>query len=176
VIAVAVAVAFLVWLLFIRGDDGDGPAAGQADRAPVSQIGPVAATRSELLEIQQEAGHPVYWLGEREGTEVELTRTTEGNIYVRYLEGGADIGERVPALTVSTYPFAGALNALEEVAERPGSISERRDDDGLVVRAAESATSVYVAWPDQDAQVEIFDADPEEALEAATSDELVPIE
>ena len=58
-IAVAVAVAFLVWLLFIRGDDGDGPAAGQADRAPVSQIGPVAATRSELLEIQQEADHPV---------------------------------------------------------------------------------------------------------------------
>jgi hypothetical protein len=176
VIAVAVAVAFLVWLLFIRGDDGEETVTGQAEQARVSEIGPIEATRSDLLELQEEAGHPVYWLGEMEGKEIEVTRTTDANIYVRYLDTGASVGEKAPFLTVSTYPFADAFRALEVVAERPGSVSERLDDGALVVRADEAATSVYIAWPGQDVQVEIFDADPDEASSAATSGDLTPVE
>jgi hypothetical protein len=176
VIAVGLAIAFLVWLLFIRGDDGEESVAGQVNQAPVSAVGPVEATTSDLLELQEEAGHPIYWLGEMEGREVEVTRTTDGNVYVRYLDTGAAVGEEAPFLTISTYPFVDAFGALEVVAERPGSVSERLDDGALVVRAGESATSVYVAWPDQDVQVEIFDPDPEEALRAATSGELTTVE
>jgi hypothetical protein len=175
VIAVALGVAFLVWLVFIRGDDGEEPVAAPVERAPVSAIDPTEASAADLLELQEEAGHPIYWLGEMEGKEIEMSRTTDGSIYVRYLDPGAKVGERAPYLTVSTYPFVDAYSALEVVAERPGSVSQRLEDGALVVRASESATSVYVAWPDQDVQVEIFDVDPEEALRAATSGELTPV-
>jgi hypothetical protein len=176
VIAVALGIGFLVWLVFIRGDDGEETTAAPEQPAPVSEIAPTEATPADLLELQEEAGHPVYWLGEMEGREIEMSRTTDGNIYVRYLDPGTEAGEKAPFLTVSTYPFADAYGALEVVAERPGSVSQRLEDGALVVRAGESATSVYVAWPDEDVQVEIFDADPEEALSAATSGELTPLE
>lgn len=176
VIAVALGIGFLVWLVFIRGDDGEETTATTEEPAPVSEIAPTEATAADLLELQEEAGHPVYWLGDVEGKEIEMSRTTDGNIYVRYLDPGTEAGEKAPFLTVSTYPFPDAYGALEVVAERPGSVSQRLEDGALVVRAGEDATSAYVAWPDEDVQVEIFDADPEEALNAATSGELTPVE
>jgi hypothetical protein len=177
VVSVALAAAFLVWVVFVRGDDREETVTDQSDQTQqVRAIGPIQGSRTDLLELQEEAGHPVYWLGEMEGKEIEVTRTTDGNIYVRYLDSGTDVGEEAPFPTVSTYPFVGAFEALEVVAERPGSISERLEDGGMVLRAGESATSVYVAWPDQDVQVEIFSPDAQQALGAATSERLMPIE
>ena len=177
VIAVALAVAFLVWLLFIREDDDETTGTGTDAAAQVEALGPVEADRNDIAELAQEAGQPVYWAGQIEGTTIELTRTTDGNVYVRYLDEGADVGDSDPFLTVSTYPFEDAFNALGVVAERPGSSTETLDDGALVVaQGGDSATSAYYAQPGEDVQVEVFDPDPGEALEVATSGDIQPVE
>ncbi len=167
VIAVAVAAGFLVWLLFISGDDDE--------RRQGRGSGAVASSESELATLQDRLGHPVYWLGEREGEQLELTETSDGKVYVRYLDEGAEIGEPTLALTVGTYPFKNPYNALQVVSERPGAIVDETDDGALVVSNESTPDSVYLAYPDGEVQVEIYSPDAEQALDLATSGAVRPI-
>lgn len=176
VIAVALAVAFLVWLLFIQDDDEEPATTAGQPAAEVEALGPNEANPDDIVDLQEEAGHPIYWAGEIDGTKIELTRTTDANVYVRYLSEDAEVGEGDPFLTVSTYPFDEAYGALEVVSNRPGSSSERLEDGALAVRNGEEATSVYLAYPDEDVQVEVYDPDPARAFEVATSGDIQPIE
>lgn len=164
VIAVALAAGFLVWLLVIRGSADVAPAAA----APRAGGGPVASSAGELSSLQDELGHPVYWAGEQDG-EIELTLTDDERVYVRYLDGDAEIGDPRPEfLTVGTYPVEGAFESLERARKR-GSKAAETPDGGLVVTDEASPTSVYIAYPEQDLQVEVYDTDPARALDLAVS-------
>ena len=95
-LAVAVALGFAGWLV-LRGGGEDNSRADQ----PVSS----ALTQSELRALPAETGHPVYWAGPRRGYSYEVTRPTDGNVYVRYLPPGVAAGDERPAFTtVGTSP------------------------------------------------------------------------
>src|SRR6478672_7425032 len=75
------------------GCGGDSTSAGEAK----------VVSAAELQDFASSAGFPVYWLGERPGTEIELTEEESGQVYVRYLEPGTEPGEaRAASLTVGT--------------------------------------------------------------------------
>ena len=84
IVAIVIAVAVLVWLLFLRGDD-DG------DEPEQSAAGPAATKTVELVSGEDlpgavaDVGYPVYWLGPQEEVQYELTVITDGRTYVRYL-------------------------------------------------------------------------------------------
>ena len=168
-IVVAAVAAFLVWFFVIRdgGDDNGNASAG-------STAGPVAASESEIADLAKENDQEIVWAGDQPGTtNLELTETRDGNVYVRYLTGDAKIGTPKPSyLTVGTYPFPKALHALEVIAKRPGAVTEKVDDGGLAVTNRNSPTSVYLAYPGEDVQVEVYDRDPEKALDLVTSGEI----
>jgi hypothetical protein len=168
----AIVVAFLVWLLAIHnGDDNKS----SSDTASSGATGPAIVSPSDLSAIPGKIGHPIYWAGSRTGSQIELTQTNDGKVYVRYLEGGAKAGDSRPDfLTVGTYPFQGAQKALKDLAAKPGEKSENLSGGGILVYGAQSATSVYVAYPNQDLQVEVYDPDPKQALEVARN-ELQPL-
>ena len=84
VIAVGLAAFLVGWLALNRGDD--------APPAPGS--GASAASESELKAFADSVSHPVYWAGPKEGYTYELTRTTNGLVYVRYLPEGPRSGTR----------------------------------------------------------------------------------
>ena len=65
------------------GCGDDAPAAGEAR----------IVSAPELSEVAADAASPIYLLGERDGTEIELTEEESGRIYVRYLEDGSVIPE-----------------------------------------------------------------------------------
>jgi hypothetical protein len=162
----AVAVAVIAFLL-LRGGDDDG------DQGPE---GPTIISVDELEEIAEDAGHPVYWAGERPGTRLEYERTQDGLIYVRYLTGEAEAGaSSTPFLTIGTYRIGDAVQGLETVARRPNTVRHDLPGGGLVVINTQQPRSAYVAYPGAEEQVEVYDPDPRRAIRIATSGEVRPI-
>ena len=172
VIAVALAAGFLVWLLVIR-DSGSSGGSGPAAKAGA---GPQAATSSSLVNLQNEVGHPVYWAGDQPNTNLEVTNEKDGRVYVRYLTGDAQIGDPKPSfLTIGTYPVKGAIRALQKQEGKPGEKIIHCSGGALIATNENSPTSVYVAYPGQDWQIEVYDPDAAKALSLATSGDIQPV-
>src|SRR5207342_262414 len=77
-VGIVLAVAIGAFLLLRNNDDsGSGPEATN---------GAEATTVSNLQSVASAADHPVYWAGEEPGKQYELTITSDGNIFIRYLD------------------------------------------------------------------------------------------
>src|SRR5205809_2388971 len=101
-IVIALAVGLVVWLV-VRDRGGSA--------SPPSNVTAVSPT--QLRTLAGSVAHPVFWVGPKSGMTYELTRTSNGSIFVRYLPSGVKIGSKDPYLTVATYPFPGAFPALQ---------------------------------------------------------------
>jgi hypothetical protein len=167
VIAVAAAAGFLIWLVAIHDSGSSEP----TPAAPSGKsIGPVATTESDLSGLAAKLDQPIYWAGSQPNPKLELTRTTTGEIYVRYLPPDEKIGEREKGyLTVATFPLDNAYDALKAVSQKPGEVVKQAPNHGLVVTKERSPTNVYIAYPGQGFQIEVYDPDPKRALSVATS-------
>jgi hypothetical protein len=166
VIAVGLAAFLVGWMVMNRGDDTQ-PAPGS---------GATAASESELKAFADSVSHPVYWAGPKEGYTYELTQTTNGLVYVRYLPEGTEVGDpRSRFLTVGTYPRAGAYAELQRAAKAKGAVS-LKVGDGLAVFSQSRPTSVYLGYPDGKYQVEVFHPSPDEARRLALSGQVVPVD
>jgi hypothetical protein len=160
------AVGLLGWVL-LRGDDDAGPQAGE----------PQAADAQQLRELSASVGHPVYWASDpAAGAELELTHQADGRIYVRYLSDGAEVGDDRPGFTtVGTYPVPAAFAALSKEAKRPSAIVRDLPGGGLAYMSSERPTSVYLAWPGSDYEVEVFDPSPKHALDLVLRGKVAPV-
>jgi hypothetical protein len=159
---------FLVWLLVIRDDGNDKSSQPKGTgRSLTSEQG--------LVSLQDQLGHPIYWAGA--GKRLELTRTNQGNVYVRYLKSGAATtkGQRSPYTTISTYPFKDATAGLKAVSKRPGTVVDRSRKGALVVYNKKRPTNVYLARDGENVEVEIYDPSPKRALRLATSGKVRPV-
>jgi hypothetical protein len=177
VIAIAAVAAFLVWFFAIRdtGDDNNGSTAGKQGG---NLVGPVAATQADISDLAKKDDQPIYWAGNQPGTtNLELTKTADGNVYVRYLTGKASIGTPKPSyLTVGTYRFGNAIHALDTVAKQPGAKTFNVPSNGTAVQNSSSPTSVYVAFPDEKKfEIEVYDPDPSKALDLVKSGAIQPV-
>jgi hypothetical protein len=165
-IAVGFAAFIVSWVAMSRGDDTPS----------VPGSGASAASESELKALADSVSHPVYWAGPMKGYTYELTRTTNGLVYVRYLPEGTGVGDpRSQFLTVGTYPRAGAYAELQRAAKAKGAVSLKVGDDGLAVFSQSRPTSVYLGYPDAKYQVEVFNPSPDEARRLALSGQIVPV-
>lgn len=165
-IAGALALGFLVWLVFTR--DGDSDNGG----GPKSS----GATLSQLRSLPDEAGHPVYWAGEQPGVTYELTRTNRGEIYIRYLPQGVPVGDERPNyLTVGTYEFRNAYATLRKSARQDGTTSGTLPNRGIYVVNRDRPNSVYLAHRGQDLQIEVYAPSGRRAREVVTSGRVEPL-
>jgi hypothetical protein len=167
VVAVGLAAFLVGWLAMNRGGDdtGNTPATGATE-----------ASESELRSFADSASHPVYWAGAKDGQTYELTRTTDGRVYVRYLPEGTEVGDpRSSFLTIGTYPRAAAFAELQRAAKAEGAVSLKVGDDGLAVFNEAKPTSVYLGYPDARYQVEVYHPSPDEARRLALSGQVVPV-
>jgi hypothetical protein len=173
VIAVAIAVAFLVWLL-VRGGDSNSSSSGQTQTVPA--IAPVAASPDRLRELSVEVGRPIYWAGPISNTTYELTRTSQDRIFVRYLPQGVSVGtKRADYTIVGTYPVTNAYGVLQALAKKEGETSFTAPNDGIAVYETSRSTNVYLAYPGSNVQIEVFDPSAERARALITSGQVVPV-
>jgi hypothetical protein len=178
VIAVAAVAAFLVWYFAIRDTGNDNGGGGGGTNAAKNIVGPEAATQADISDLATKNGQPIYWAGDQPNTsDLELTQTADGNIYVRYLTGKAPIGTPKPSyLTVGTYPFQNAVHAVDVVSKEPGAKTYSVPNQGTAVQNSSSPTSVYVAFPDQKGyEIEVYDPDPATALSLVKSGAIQPV-
>ena len=174
--ALLVVVAVIVGaVVLLGGDDSDN---GSSESSSEEGKEVVALSESELLARASSLGHVVYWIGPRVGTEsYELTTSSDGDVYIRYLIGGAEAGDpKSEFLTVGTYPVADATQALQmgaDAAEGGPTVSR---EDGYEVLGSEDETNAYVVFDDQpELQVEIYSPQTGEANDLATSGALKPL-
>ena len=120
--------AITIWLLDTSSEQKDAVVA-----PPTTSVGVKAriVTIAALQSLADARGRPVYWAGERPGTSLEYTQTTDGNVYVRYLTGSAKAGDKGRATSSSrrTYSRMRFARAVDRAATTPfcRAATERRD-------------------------------------------------
>jgi hypothetical protein len=155
ILASAVLVLVAVVLAIVGG--GDEPSYEEVDGSPR------LAEVEDLRALEEELGHPVYWVGERPPARLELQREPNGSVFLRYLPPDAQAGERPGAfLTVGTYPVPEAEDAVERGAAEAGAAVERAA--GGVAFESPSRQNAYLAYPGSDLQIEVYDPRPGRAL------------
>jgi hypothetical protein len=153
-----------------------GEVAGLGWLAPQGLGGaePMAATVADLRSLAAQLGHPIYWAGPRRGFTYELTRTANGNVFVRYLPAGVKPGDPRPRfLTVATYPFAGAFAAVARTAK--GAVKMKLEHGGIAVVDGAYPKSVHLAFPRSNYQIEVFDPSPSAVRRLVASGAITPI-
>jgi hypothetical protein len=168
IVALAAAAGFLVWFATTRGDDDSS---SQSSQATVESTTAAAVSESGLRTLAGAIDTPIFWAGPRKDVTYELTRTPEGRTYVRYLPPGIKVGQQRPALTVGTYPVADAYAATAGVAKQANSVRVPIQG-GVAFYTKSHPTSVYLAFPGSDTQVEVFDPDPSRARAVVRSGQI----
>lgn len=158
--------AFLIGWLVLGGGDGGGSSATN---------GASPRSESELREFAASSPHPVYWAGPRNDHTYELTKTTDGRVFVRYLPSGVEAGDPRPDfLTIGTYPRRNAYSELKRAAKAPGALSRPIPQGGIAV-LSKGSSSVYFGYPDAAYQVEVYAPGAGAARELVLGGQVVPI-
>ena|SRR5437764_15488241 len=166
VVAVALAIGFVVWLVAIR--DGSS--------SPKSTIGVSEVSPDRLRAISVEVGHPIYWAGPAADTTYELTRTPSGRIFVRYIPSGIPLGIANASFTiVGTYPVPSAYRVTHQLAKKAGETSFAAPRGGFAAYARTTPTHVYLAYPNQNLQIEVYDPSPKRVRNLITSGRIAPV-
>jgi hypothetical protein len=165
-----VAVVVILILLLSGGDSKEG-----SDSAKGSSGAEIVSV-DELREAAGEQKTPVYWVGEQQGTELELSQPSPGRTYVRYLTGGAEAGDRRPNfLTVSTYSQDNAVAALRRQGKEPGGVIGSAPGNATVYFSQTDPQSVYLAYPGVPVEIEVYDPNFKRALQLVNSGQIVAV-
>ena len=135
---------------------------------------PTAASVAELEAVAKSLGHPVYWAGPRKGVTYELTRTTDGKVYIRYLPRGTPVGDRrANYLTVATYPFPNAFKAVKRA--EVGAKTIALAGGGVAVVDGAYPKSIHLAYPGVNYQVEVYDPSSRAVRKLVAADAIAPV-
>ena len=138
-------------------------AAGSIRRIAATVGGHVVTThaaitsKAALAKLSKQLGRPVYWLGSIAGTKLELTKTPDGRVYVRYIPAGVPAGATSPYLTVATYPVANGLAATGAEAGRADAVKISLPNGAIAFFSKARPTNVYIAYPGAAEQIEVYD-------------------
>ena len=181
VLAVAAAAALIAWFFIDRSNDSSTdttstptlPVTTPPTETGATHIGPATFSQNDLAQLSQSIGQPIYWAGPKPGFKYEITETTSGKVYVRYLPSGVKAGDpRANFLIIATYPFPNAFNALKKVAKGHGVALPA---NGLAVVDQAYRKSVHLAFRGVNFQVEVYSPSPAQARRTAVSGDVQPV-
>jgi hypothetical protein len=167
-VLVVLAIGLSAWLvvLLVNGGDDFKLTTGE----------PKIASVSDLESWSEDSGRTIYWVGERPNSVYELTETSDGRVYVRYLPEGAEAGDPAPGyVTVGTYPVKDAAGALRDAAKGKGKELAMSKNGAVVLLETHRAENVHMAFPNTNEQIEIYSPDPKVALGYASGDRVTAV-
>ena len=177
-VALAAGAGLAAWAIVGHGGAGSSsttslsPPAPATTAATAKPIGPVALSAKGLRTLTSSVDQPVYWAGPQAGYLYELTRTSTGTVFIRYLPPGVKAGAKQQKyLIIATYPFVNPVKALKNLSGThlviPGG--------GVAMVDRVHPRSVHLAYPGVDDQVEIYDPSPARSLRIARSGDVRPV-
>ena len=169
-------VLFSAVVLVVAGAGGGAWFALRDDGARTAAHAPAAtASIQALVALGTSVGHPVYWAGPKDGYRYELTHTTDGRIYIRYLPPGVAVGSSAPDyLTVGTYPVKDALATVRAIGAKTGGSLLNLAGGAVAAADPDHPLSMYIAYPGSSYEVEVYDPSPGQARRFVTSGVVVP--
>src|SRR5580765_7769331 len=136
---------------------------------------PEAATNAELGSLSRRLGHPVYWAGPESGYTYELSTTSSGKAFIRYLPPGVRVGDpRARYTTVGTYPFPRAFAVIAKDAAN-GAATIKLAHGGIGVVDPAYPESIHLAYPGSDYQVEVYNPSPRATRKLVASGAIAPV-
>ncbi len=126
----------------------------------------MALSEQELKSVVMNLNSVIYWAGPLENAKYTLNVDEAGAAFIRYLpngEGANDTEKKY--LTVATYKVNAAFDAVKAAGNEQDGIGLITADGAAVYYNKNSASNVYLAYPGQDLQIEVFDPTPGRALQ-----------
>jgi hypothetical protein len=137
---------------------------------------PFVMSEPELRRFARSLPGRAYWAGPRADRRYEVTHTSSGATYVRYLPPSAEVGDAgARYLTVVTYPRRAALRVLRVAAGATGAKTISVPGGGLGVYYGGVPTNVHVAFPVANVEVEVFSPSKEVAIELVRRGAIEPL-
>jgi len=135
--------------------------------------GGVALSESELKSVVLQLKRTVYWTGSQKGAKYTINALTEGQTYLRYLPDGKGVSDDAPNYrTVGTYESKDAYTSTLAAGNEANGVSFTTADGRVIHYNKSSSDNVYVAYKNQNFQIEIFDPKPGFSLKIANNNEL----
>ena len=131
--------------------------------------GKVALTESELIAAVKKLGVDVYWAGPVKGAKYTLAVPAEGQAYVRYLPNGDGLTDTQPNyVVIATYTTTNAFSATQAAGNQSNGVTFINTEGAAVYYNKDTPTNVYVAYPNLNYQIEVFDPIAATALDIAS--------
>src|SRR6202008_1866454 len=83
---------------------------------------PGAGTPARLKRIPASLGNPIFWVGAKQGMTYELTQQANGQVLIRYLPQGTEIGDSGAYRTIGTYPDAKAFASVKTFGNQANAV------------------------------------------------------
>lgn len=132
--------------------------------------GKVALTEAELINAVKQLGADVYWAGPVKGAKYTLAVPADGQAYVRYLPDGQGIEDTKPNyVVIATYTTTDAFTATQAAGNTSNGVSFISPAGAAVYYSKDTPTNVYVAYPNLNYQIEVFNPIAATALEIAST-------
>lgn len=164
-----VGVALVLLIVWLAGGDDDS-SEGSSGKAEI-------VSTDALHDAADDRDAPIYWAGERQGAELELSEPDENRTYVRYLTDGAKAGDPKPDyLTIGTYAADNPEAELRRQGKEPEGVLGKAPGGATVYFNRSRPLSVYVAFPGVDTQIEVYDPRFRQALQLVNSGQIVPVD
>ena len=154
VIALAAALALIIWAIVGSGGGGKSTPAAPGGSAPVALS--FAGLKTFVGALHQ----PIYWIGKRQGVTYELTQAGGGKVYVRYLPAGVKAGDPNTYLTVGTYPLPNAFAVTRQISGKNGTVAIPLAGGAVGYYSPNNQTNAYIAFSGSDYQMEVYDPTP----------------
>jgi hypothetical protein len=154
---------------------GSIPSPASSGQSTLGAIAPVALSARSLKAKIASLGQPVFWAGAVAGARYELSRSSNGDVLVRYLPRGAKAGEPGPFLTVGTYPFPNAYATAQASLRQPGVRSRQLGGGAIASYLKSDPSSIYLAIQNVDYRIQVFDPSPAEARALVASGRVQPV-
>jgi hypothetical protein len=132
---------------------------------PISLSAPGAATPSlltaasvpTLSALPVRLGHAVYWAGSRKKATYELTETTRGAVFIRYLPPKVKVGSPKRYMFIGTLPVFNAFKATAKAAALDSAVKVPIPGGGVAFYNTSVPQTIYAAFPGSNYQIQVFD-------------------
>lgn len=131
--------------------------------------GKVALSETELISAVKKLGVDVYWAGPVKDAKYTLAVPAEGQAYIRYLPNGEGLTDTKPNyVVIATYTTNNAFSATQAAGNQTNGVTFINTEGAAVYYNKETPTNVYVAYPNLNYQIEVFDPIATTALDIAS--------
>ena len=130
--------------------------------------GKVALSQTQLESLVREESLTAYWAGPRPGYLYSIDATAKDRIFLQYIQANKESKNVIAnSRVIATYYSKDGFARTVAAATRSGNTGFRNPNGSVVFYEKKRKTDVYLAFPGEEVQIEIFDPLAGQALSLA---------